>query len=149
MMKKNFTLIFALLIFVGFESVSATAQETNAPGEIQNYVKKRGGKYPAEVNKYVTGDLNGDGKQDAVVQYYINEGAPGNYYESFIAVFLNKGGKFVFNNEMRAGTKLSAGMVPAGIESGKVAVDQYPANSFEKSGTIYYKLVGKKLVKSK
>ena len=148
MMKKHFTLLFTLLILVGFQALSATAQE-NAPAEIQNYVKKRGGKFPAEVNKYVVGDLNSDGKQDAVVQYYINEGAPGNYYESFIAVFLNKGGKFVFTSEMRAGTKLSAGMVPSGIESGKVAVDTYAANSFEKSGTIYYKLVGRKLVKTK
>src|SRR5690349_19146967 len=130
MMKKIYTLIFAALFLVGFAAIQTAAQENNAPAEIQNYVKKRGGKFPAEVNKYITGDLNGDGKADAVVQYYINEGAPGNYYESFIAVFLGTGSKFVFASEMRAGTKLSAGMVPAGIASGKIAVDQYPANSF-------------------
>lgn len=146
-MKKFFGLIFPVFVFITFQAVSTAAQE--APAEVQSYVKKRGGKKPAEVNKYLTGDLDGDGKDDAVVQYYINEGAPGNYYSSYIAAFLNKNGKLVFASEFTAGTKLSGGLVPSGIADRQVAVDQYAANSNEKSGTVYYKLVGKKLVKLK
>lgn len=148
MIKKTLTFIFAVLLFVGFETISTAAQE-NAPAEIQSFVKKRGGKFPAEVNKYLTGDLNGDGKDDAVVQYYINEGAPGNYYTSYIAVFLNRNGKLVYTSQFTAGTKLSGGLVPQSIADRQVAVDKYAANSPEKSGTVYYKLVGKKLVQLK
>lgn len=148
-MRKIFTLAFAALFFIALQSVATSAQEV--PAEIQSYVSKQGGakKYPTEINKIAMGDLNGDGTEDAVVQYNVNEGAPGNYFSSYIAAFVNKGGKYVLAAKMSSGTKLSGAIVPSGIAGGKVAADQYPPNSNEKSGTVYYKLVGKKLVKTK
>lgn len=144
--KFYFFAVFALF-FAAFQAEPIFAQEAAAPSEVQTYVKKRGGKKPTEINKYVTGDLNGDGQADAVAQYIIQTGAPGNDFTSYIAVFLNKGGKMVFASQIAAGSKLSGGLVPQMIDKGNVAVDRYEANAMEKTGTVYYKLVGKKLVK--
>lgn len=143
---KNFTKYFFAAIAVAILTFSAIGQ--TAPSEVQNYVKKKGGKFPTEINKYVEGDLNGDGKGDAVAQYNVNEGAPGNYFVGYIAVFINKGGKMVFSSEMRNGGKLTKGMVPSGISNKLVSFDIYGNNDLEKTGTATYKLVGKKLVKA-
>lgn len=143
---KNFTKYFFAAIAVAILTFSAIGQ--TAPSEVQSYVKKKGGKFPTEINKYVEGDLNGDGKADAVVQYNVNEGAPGNYFTSYIAVFVNKGGKMVFSSEMLNGSKLTKAMVPSGISNKQAVFDVYGSNSTEKTGTATYKLVGKKLVKA-
>lgn len=149
-MNRIYVLSLILLGFAFAGEQSAFAQ-TDTPAEIQSYVDGRGGKknYPTEISKIVRGDLNGDGNEDAVVQYIVQEGSPGNYFASYIATFLNKGGKMVFASEMEAGTKLAAGLVPVEIVNKRLAVDRFAANSQTKIGTLYYKLVGKKLARTK
>ena len=143
---KNFTKYLFAPITIAALAFSVIGQ--TAPQEIENYVKKKGGKYPTEINKYVEGDLNGDGKADAVVQYNVNEGAPGNYFVSYIAVFVNKGGKMVFSSEMINGSKLGDVLVPSEVTGKKAVFDIYGSSGTEKKGTASYKLVGKKLVKA-
>ena len=147
---KDPILIAVGLFVVLFSTADVFAQADAAPAEIQKYVESRGGrkKLPTEINKIVMGDLNRDGKEDAVVQYIIQEGYPGNYFSSHIAVFLKQRGKFVFATTMNAGTKLTSGLVPEMVLEGKIVVDRYPANSNTKSDTIFYKLLGKRLVKT-
>jgi TonB family protein len=151
MMDKLFTISLSALLFLALGPFSTSAQTDDVPAEIQKYVDGRGGKkkFPTEINKLVMGDLNRDGKDDAVVQYIIQEGYPGNYYSSHIAVFLNRRGKFVYTTQMSAGTKLVGGLVPVFIRSGTIALDKYGENSDQVVGAVFYKLVGAKLVKTK
>jgi hypothetical protein len=123
----------------------ASAQVDNAPKVIADYVAAKGkkAKVPAEINKMVMGDLNGDGKDDAVVQYYVQIGYPGNMTSNYVVVFLGSGSTYKFASEMASQT-----MVPSGIVSKIVSFDLYNGtDKFTKSGTAKYKLVGKKLVK--
>jgi hypothetical protein len=137
--------IFAVLL-IAIAASASSAQDT--PAEIQKYVDGRGGKknYPTSVSKIVRGDLNGDGIEDVVVQYIVQEGSPGNYYASYIAVFLNRSGRLTYATEMPAGTKLSGNLVPDGVFNGYLTLDRFASNGSEKLGTVSYRLSGGKLV---
>ena len=147
---KNTIFKFVLAGAVAFLSVfSINAQ--NAAGvepEIKQYVanKAKKAKVPAEINSFVKGDLNGDGKDDTAVQYYIQIGFPGNLTNTYLAVFLNKNGK------MRLAAETDTIVVPTAIRDRLLIGDKYgndTANKFEKIGTVSYQLRGSKLIEVK
>ncbi len=145
---KYFSLVFTILL-VGASAMSTFAQVEDAPPEIQAYVDREAKKQavPGEINKLIYGDLNGDGVGDAVVQYNIQIGYPGNNFLSYIAVFLKTKGKFVLAAKMENGAKLAPVLVPAGVKNKIITFDKYAAQGFDKIGTVRYRLAGKRLVK--
>ncbi len=143
-------MIFTFLFFVMLAGAAA-AQVENAPDDIKEFAsreEKRAEK-PVEINKLIYGDVNGDKIKDAVIQYNVQIGYPGNNFISYIAVFLRKGGKYVFTARMENGAKLSTVLVPRTVKNKIIVFDKYGENGFEKTGTANYKLTGKKLVKVK
>jgi|ERR1044072_1271054 hypothetical protein len=140
---------FFAILLLGVFYTGAYAQVEDAPAEIQAYVDREAKKQdvPGEINKLVYGDLNGDGVRDAVVQYNIQIGYPGNNFLSYIAVFLKTKGKFVLAAQMENGAKLASVLVPSGIRNKIITFDKYAAQGFDKIGTVRYRLTGKRLVK--
>ncbi len=147
-MKCSRTLIFAVLLISAL-GVAVHAQVEDAPPEIQAYVDREAKKQdvPGEINKLIYGDLNGDGVKDAVVQYNIQIGYPGNNFLSYIAVFVKTKGKFVLAAKMENGAKLASVLVPNFIKNKVIIFDKYAAQGFDKIGTVRYRLTGKRLVK--
>ncbi|HEV7644136.1 MAG TPA: hypothetical protein VGO50_09370 [Pyrinomonadaceae bacterium] len=145
-MKRSLILIFAVLLL---SSLNVPAQVEDAPQEIQAYVDREAKKQevPGEINKLIYGDLNGDGVKDAVVQYNIQIGYPGNNFLSYIAVFLKTKGKYVLAATMENGAKLAPVLVPAAVRNKIITFDKYAAQGFDKVGTVKYRLSGKRLVK--
>lgn len=147
-MRYLFISIFMILL-AGGSLPGVFAQVEDAPPEIQTYVDREAKKQkvPGEINKLVYGDLNGDGVKDAVVQYNIQIGYPGNNFLSYIAVFLKTKGKFVLAAKMENGAKLASVLVPASVRNKIITFDKYAAQGFDKIGTVRYRLAGKRLVK--
>ncbi len=134
----------------GMLSGVAAAQVEDAPKAIQAYVDREAKKenVPAEINKLVYGDVNGDRIKDVVVQYNILVAFPGNNFVSYIAVFLNRNGKYVFAAKMLNGGKLTTVLVPVAVKNKIIVFDKYGENGFKKTGTARYRLAGKKLVRA-
>jgi hypothetical protein len=96
--------LFVIAIVLSFSS-SIFAQDNDAEKYIKSFVAKQGRKHkaPADVTEIRMGDLDMDGDEDAVADYDVNIGAPGNATISFIAVFLNTNGKFTFLSQIDSG----------------------------------------------
>ena len=97
------------------------------------------------------GDLNGDGRDEAIVLTVCNTGGTGNFSEGF--VFAMKGGKAAMLERIGGGDRAYGGLRSARVENGLLLVDR---NDPGKDGasccpqliiTTTYKLVGNKLTK--
>jgi hypothetical protein len=104
--------LFAELLFFGLFgtlvlSVTTFAKsQTNLQKVIANHINKvreDAVEYKKE-RKIVYGDLNGDGRSDAVVQYTL-EGTGGNYWEQTLVVFFNKKGVYKISDRETVGGK--------------------------------------------
>lgn len=151
MKGKIFQTLFALLFVFGmllFISPAIKGQSKEVEPEIKQYIeqKREKAKVPTDITNFVRGDLNGDGKEDVVIGYYIQTGYPGNLTDTYLAVFLSKKGKMEFVAET-AGVKV----VPAKIENKLLICDMYGdgGKKFDKVGTVRYKLSKRKLVEIK
>lgn len=147
-MRYSKVLIFTILL-AGMLSGITAAQVEDAPKEIQAFVDREGKKenVPTEINKLVYGDVNGDKVKDAVVQYNILVAFPGNNFVSYIAVFLNRNGKYVFAAQMANGGKHMTVLVPRTVTNRVIVFDKYSEDGFKKIGTARYRLAGRRLVK--
>lgn len=152
-MKSNFSKPFFSLLFVGaivifadFPSAAQTASR-EVELEIRQYVEEKGlsAKVPADITNLVRGDLNNDGKEDVVIQYYVQIGYPGNLTNTYLVAFLNKNGKMTFTAEMAAAVVLNK------IENKVIVCDKYGegGKKFDKVGTVKFKLAKRKLVEIK
>jgi hypothetical protein len=146
---KFFTGLFFSILILG--TTGATAQVEDAPEDIKKFIsaEEKAKEVPVEINKLIYGDINGDKIKDAVIQYNVQIGYPGNNFLSYIAVFLKKNGKHVFTARMENGAKLSTVLVPSSVKSKVIIFDKYGENGFDKIGTVKYKLAGSKLVKTR
>lgn len=77
--------------------------------------------FSASVSSY--GDLDGDGKEEAVVLTMMNTGGTGNFSSGII--FTMKGGKPVVLTEFEGGDRAYGGLVDARILNKKLVVEQY------------------------
>lgn len=145
--QLTLSLCFVCTVSTAFAQ-SMSGQTQKVEPEIKQYVEEKGKKaqVPTDITNIARGDLNGDGKEDVVIQYYIQVGYPGNLTNTYLAVFLNKNGKMKFVNETD-----DVKVVPAKIENGVLICDKYGegGKKFEKVGTVKFKLVKKKLVEVK
>ena len=145
-LQFTLSLCFACAITTLFAH-SVNAQSPKVEPEIKQYVEGKAKKanVPADIANVARGDLNGDGKEDVVIEYYIQIGYPGNMTNTYLTVFLNKDAKMNFV------TETSALVVPTKIENGVLFCDKYGegGKKFDKVGTIKYKLVKRKLIEIK
>jgi hypothetical protein len=148
-MKFLPALIFTLLLIAAAFVSNAAAQAEDAPEDIKRFIsaEEKAQKVPVEINKLIYGDIGGNAKKDIVIQYNVQIGFPGNNFLSYIAVFVNKNGKYVFTARMENGAKLASVLVPNSVKNKVIIFDKYAPQGFEKIGTAKYKLVGRKLVK--
>ncbi|HKF57565.1 MAG TPA: hypothetical protein VKJ45_19050 [Blastocatellia bacterium] len=115
--------------------------------------RARGTEY-TEGRKIVTGDLDRDGTPDIAVLYTL-EGAHGNAYDQFLAVFLSINGKYVNKAQRRVGGRFERNMDLKSIENGKVLFDtlEYlprdPSCCPSKKGSTQFTLSGGKLIEVK
>ena len=115
--------------------------------------RARGTEY-TEGRKIVTGDLDSDGTPDIAVLYTL-EGAHGNAYDQFLAVFLSINGKYVNKAQRRVGGRFERNMDLKSIENGKVLFDtlEYlprdPSCCPSKKGSTQFTLSGGKLIEVK
>ncbi|MBC7796038.1 MAG: hypothetical protein H7Z37_04090 [Pyrinomonadaceae bacterium] len=151
---------FATFCFVGLNQ-NAWAQERSVDKEIQTFVvreaKKEGGN--SYVSKIVRGDINKDGRQDAVVNYAIEGmGGGGNNALLYVAVFLSDGKKLVYKTQISAGASGTASgsqVSASSISNGKIICEVAtfapddgaccPSIKSQRS----YALIGNRLQKSK
>lgn len=140
-----FLFVCAIILFASLP-ISAQSQEFVEP-EIRRYVEEMGqtAKVPADISNLVRGDLNKDGAEDVIIQYYVQIGYPGNLTNTYLTAFLSKKGKMIFAAESGAAVVLSK------IENGIIICDKYGegAKKFDKVGTVKFKLVKQKLVEVK
>jgi hypothetical protein len=124
-------------------------QVEDAPEGIKRFIsaEEKAQKVPVEINKLIYGDVGGNTKKDIVIQYNVQIGFPGNNFLSYIAVFLNKNGKYVFTARMENGAKLASVLVPNVVRNKVIIFDKYAPQGFDKIGTARYKLAGRKLIK--
>ena len=108
-MKRSFLYILAISLF----TFSATAIEIFAQNGAYNAINKHisqavkseeATEYEA-ARKTLYGDLNGDGKKDAVVQYTLEGFGGGNNWGQRLAVFINRNGVYKFVGEEIIGGK--------------------------------------------
>ena len=104
-----------------------------------------------EVRDVAFGDLNGDGRDEAIVLAVCNTGGTGNFSEGF--VYTMKGAKAVLAARISGGDRAYGGLHSTRVEKGLLLVDR---NDPGKDGaaccpqaivTTTYKLVGNKLTK--
>jgi hypothetical protein len=151
MINQKFQLLLSFLFVCAATLFSASltnAQSPKVEPEIKQYVEQKGKKsqVPADIANIARGDLNNDGKEDVVIQYYIQVGYPGNLTNTYLTVFLNKKGKMKFATETD-----DVKVVPAKIENGVLICDKYGegGKKFEKVGSVRYKFVKQKLIEIK
>jgi hypothetical protein len=103
------------------------------------------------VSDIAYGDLNGDGRDEAIVLTVCNTGGTGNFSEGF--VFTMKGAKPVMTGRIPGGDRAYGGLRSSTVEKGLLLID---SNDPGKGGaaccpelilTTTYKLVGNKLTK--
>lgn len=148
--QKNQLMLSFLFVCAAtlFSAPFTNGQNPNVEPEIKQYVEQKGikSKVPADITNIARGDLNNDGKEDVVIQYYIQVGYPGNLTNTYLTVFLGKKGKMKFLTETD-----DVKVVPVKIENEVLICDKYGegGKEFEKVGTVRYKLVKQKLIEIK
>ena len=101
---KNQLLVIAFLSFISL--TTAFAQSANSV--INKYIAKQATDGAVEYTKariIVYGDLNGDKKKDAIVQYTLEGFGGGNSWGQNLAVFINTGKTYKFLGEEVVGGK--------------------------------------------
>lgn len=148
-MKNSFLRIIVTLLACAFLfSVAPLANAQDVDKNIENYVARKGkrARVPTEINKVVTGDIDGDGSEDVAVQYILQTGYPGNDFISYLAVFLNKKGRLTFAAETTVGAKLAGSIVPLEIKNRRIVCDNYNASN-ERVGAVEFKLARRRLIR--
>lgn len=109
---KRYIFYFALILFFfGANAESQTFAQGNLQSAINQYIAKQakadGSSEYKEARKVLTGDLDGDGDRDAVMQYTLEGAGGGNNWSQMIAIFINNKGAYKFAGEEVVGGKFS------------------------------------------
>lgn len=107
--------------------VSATPDKEQKQKTIDRYIagvaKVSDAEEYKEARKILDGDLDGDGDEDAAVQFTIEGMGGGNNYGFYLAVFRNENGKFTAVTDEVIGGKLNRDVEFKKIENGKMYFD--------------------------
>jgi hypothetical protein len=107
--KSKFVCLAAVWLAIIGVSVTASAQTSAANKVINAYIRKEAKSSGAveykEARKVIFGDVDGDGDNDAVVQYTLEGFGGGNSFGQMLAVFTNQKGVYKFAAEEVVGGK--------------------------------------------
>ena len=103
------TLFLTLTSFANCLNQFGNNAQNNANNFVDKFVanqakRERADEYE-EARKIIRGDLNGDGKEDVAVLYTLEGFGGTNLYLQYLAVFINRGNKFVYATQRRVGGK--------------------------------------------
>ena len=101
------SIFFCLLGLIFLSAPTAIAAQANLDKTIDRYVEKirEDASENKEARKIVYGDVNGDGRKDAVVQYLLEGAGGGNSWGQSLVVFLNKKGVYKASGDATVGGK--------------------------------------------
>ncbi len=101
------SIFFCLVGLITIFAPTAIAAQANLDKTINRYMEKirKDASENKEARKIVFGDVNGDGKQDAVVQYTLEGAGGGNSWGQSLVVFLNKKGVYKASGDETVGGK--------------------------------------------
>ena len=129
---KNLLIVkrfFPLLIFSLFLTLRGPASIAQTPTKpvdvvitdfIARQEEKEGATEYEEAREIGRGDLNGDGKEDAVVLYSLEGFDGSNLYLQYLAVFLSQGDALRYTTHRIVGGKGKRSMALEGISGGKI-----------------------------
>jgi len=122
--KSFFQLLtFSLfLIFCGPASIAQTTKPVDVviTDFLARQEEKEGATEYGEAREIARGDLNGDGREDAVVLYSLEGFDGSNLYLQYLAVFVNHGGGLRYVTHRIVGGKGKRSMALEGISGGKI-----------------------------
>ena len=106
-MKSKFFLLAAFYSAAIFIVPPTIAAQANLDKTIDQYIEKiqDDAEEYREARKIVYGDVDGDGKKDAVVQYTLEGAGGGNSWGQNLVVFLNKRGVYKAAGDTTVGGK--------------------------------------------
>ena len=82
--------------------------------------KKEGAEEYEEARKVAGGDVNGDGREDAVVLYTLEGFLGSNLYVQYLAVFVSRGGRLRYLTHRAVGGKGRRSLELDGVSGGKI-----------------------------
>ena len=125
LINKYLVIIVGILILFSYSNKNSYAQNVEKNGNvnqvkkefkeldkqvaekmIEKFVDRQGRleKVPASIIKIVYGDINNDGQEDAIANYTVDIGYPGNATLLYTAIFINVNGKLVCKGKKSAGS---------------------------------------------
>ncbi len=124
-MREIVILLGCLIAFAATCSLPSTfAQRHSDEAVINNFIARQEKKESAteygEARSVVRGDLNGDGKEDAVVLYSLEGHSGTNQYLQYLAVFANRGGRLQYVTHQVVGGKNEKSVQSVMIKAGKI-----------------------------
>lgn len=138
-MKKNENLFANALFFAFFGTLVlfAAAAEVKAQSNLSRAIAAHVAKVREdaveykEARKIVFGDVDGDGKADAIVQYTLEGAGGGNSWGQNLAVFLNKKGVYKLAANETVGGKFFRSFDVARVENKEIigAIETCPEDS--------------------
>ena len=122
---KSFFPLLTTLLLIQYGPASI-AQTPTKPADVvitdflARQEEKEGADEYEEAREIGRGDLNGDGKADAVVLYSLEGFDGSNLYLQYLAVFLSRGGGLHYATHRIVGGKGKRSMALEGISAGKI-----------------------------
>lgn len=108
-MNKYIFYFALMLFFFGISTERGIFAQGNLQSAINQYIAKQakadGSSEYKNARKVLTGDLDGDGDKDAVVQFSLEGAGGGNNWSQMMAVFINNKGIYKFAGEEVVGGK--------------------------------------------
>ena len=126
---KKYIIYFALItFFVGLGTAQEVFAQKSLRATVNQYIANAAkandaAPGPKTAERVLTGDLDGDGDKDAVVQYTLEGFGGGNNWTQLMAVFLNQKGVYKFADEATVGGKFfTYSSTLSGVSNGAVVL---------------------------
>jgi hypothetical protein len=123
-MKSKFLLTIPLCLTIFALFHPASAQQEPSEMQIHNFITKQARKEKADEDadsrQILRGDVNGDGKMDAVAVYTLEGFGEGNLYRQYLIVFLGNGKTFRYAAHQSVGGKDNRTLTLNSVKSGKI-----------------------------
>ena len=128
-MRKSFLPLLASAWFLIVCGHPPSAQTPTEPANVviirflARQEKREGAEEYEEARKFARGDVNGDGKEDAVVLYTLEGFHGSNLYSQYLAVFVSRGGSLRYVTHRAVGGKDHRSLELDAVSGGKILLN--------------------------
>jgi hypothetical protein len=125
LIQKSFSSLTSLLFFI-VSCPASIAQTPTAQADvvitdfIARQEQKEGAEEYEEAREVARGDVNGDGREDAVVLYTLEGFERSNLYLQYLAIFVSRGGGLRYVTHRIVGGKGLRSLALDGVSGGKI-----------------------------